>query len=82
MTLKYVKTLNDLDVKNDRSFAKKKKKLVAPLNIKGSNIYAKILSKQYFILLALYIYLNPDTHPFCTQHQKPQNTRHYTADQQ
>jgi hypothetical protein len=66
MTLKYVSRLNDVDIKNDGSFAQKKKKKVTPLNIKGSNIYAKILSKQYFIALALHIWILTFIHSACS----------------
>ena len=55
ITLKYVTRLNDVNVNDDGSFAQKKKKLVTPLDIKVSSIYAKILSKQYFAALALHI---------------------------
>ena len=79
MTLKYVRRLNDLDVKNDGSFAKKK--------ISDTPQYQKFQHLRENTFEAVLhtvgiIYLNPDTHPFCTQHQKPQNTRRYTADQQ
>jgi len=64
MTLKYVTILNYVNVNNDGSVAQKKK--VTLLNIKGSNIYAKILSKQYFTALALNIRILTLIHSACS----------------